>query len=558
MALSYAIGPNPKWYFVDNTGRPLAGGKFYTYRSLDKSVKKFVYTDPSNNFPWPDPVILDANGTAGPFFFEIDSTDPNETYFILVTDANGVEMWSVDHYLPSGGSGGGGTTAVDLDNLVKNNIFYRHMDTTTGVPTFSIVAPSNNSCLTENGSLTANAAPNICFFKNNATATDSISFPLFPLGLEPITGDSSPVDYFNYTCSVAGAGETDKYLQFPICPKVQNLSGSAVTGSFWAKSSTSSQVILQWFQFFGDGAGASAPIIQQINVPFSLTPTWTKYNFIDAVPSVSGKSLGGPPFGGPLHNTNEGPNDALFLRVSFPLSPLTCNVDLTKVSMYLGTALPNLDFVSYDEIDAIISSPKTGDVRMSMNSFSPYGWVLCNDGVIANGNNAIALPAGVPSARNNEDTYSLYRLIWAATSANPAYAPIYDSAGAVSVRGASAIADFSASKQLSLTKALGRALSSAGQASNVTAGVVTPFGTAWGLGQNNIGEQTHALTIAEMPAHTHPPLAPNIGYTGDGSGGGLFNGGGNRGDVLTTGSAGSSVPHSLMQPTSFWNVFLKL
>lgn len=465
MALSYAIGPNAKWFFVQNNGKPLSGGLFYTYRSLDKSQKKPVYTDPSNNFPWPNPITIDANGTTGPLFFEIDSLAPTESYFILVTDANGNEMWSVDDYLPSGSGGGGGTSGLDLENLITNNVFYRHVDTTVSVPAFLTVAPSNNTGLVNNGATAgdvANPSPDIVFLKNNTSATDTISFPLFTLGSQPIIADTAPVDYFNYTCSVAGAGETIKCLQFPITAKVQNLSNKTVSGTFWARANGGlpQQIILQWFQYYGDGAGASVALIQQINVPYNLTNGWVKYNFQDIVPDVTPKNLGGPPFGGALHNQPEGPNDALFLRVVFPLNA-TCNIDFTKLTMYVGTVLSDVDFHSYDEIDSIISLPRTGDVRISLNSFVPFGWVPCNDGVLSNGNNAIVLPASVPRARNNEDTYPLFHLIWNLTSGNPSFAPIYDLTGAVSVRAGSAIADFEASKQLSLTKALGRVLAGA-------------------------------------------------------------------------------------------------
>lgn len=472
MATSWLLGPNPKWFFVQNNGKPLSGGLFYTYRSLDKSQKKSVYTDPSANFPWPNPITIDANGTTGPLFFEVDDAAPLETYFILVTDANGNEMWSVDDYLPTGGGGGGGTSGLDLENLITNNVFYRHVDTTVSVPTFLTVAPSNNTGLVNNGSTAAdipNPAPDIVFLKNNASATDTISFPLFTLGLQPITADTAPVDYFNYTCSAPGAGETTKCLQFPITAKVQNLTNKTVTGTFWARANGGlpQSIILEWFQYFGDGGGASAHLIQQINVPFSLTNSWVKYNFQDIVPDVSGQTLGGPPFGGALHNQNEGPNDSLFFRVVFPLNATT-NIDFTKPTMYLGTVLSDIDFHSYDEIDSIISLPRTGDVRTSLNVFTPFGWVPCNDGVLSNGNNAIVLPTNIRSARNNEDTYPLYHLIWNVTAGNPTFAPIYDSAGAASVRGASAIADFEASKQLTLTRMLGRVLAGADPITNAS------------------------------------------------------------------------------------------
>lgn len=452
MALSYVLGPNPKWYFVNNNGKPLAGGKFNTYSSLNNSLRKSVFSTPSADFPLPNPATIDANGTLGPFWFEFDSLNPDDGYLIIVTDANGQIIWTADDYFASGGGGGGSTTIIEIDNLINNNIMWRHTGTITPVPTFSIIAPSNHANLVGNGTINT-ASPDIIFVKNNQTGTDTISFQNFTLGDEPITNDTAPVDYFNYTCSVAGT-ETTKYLQFPITAKVQNLSNQDVIGSFWARHNGGSgnQLTLEWFQFFGDGAGASSPVIQQINVPFTLTSSWVKYNFSDTIPDVSGKNLGAP--------NSSGPNDALFLRISYPLG-VTTNIDFTKPTMYLGTALPDLEFINYDNIDSVVALPRTGDVKISLNSFAPYGWVGCNDGVLANGDGSIVAPTAVPTARSNIDTYPLYYMIWNLTSGYSSFAPIYDSAGAASTRGADAITDFAAGKQLQLTRMLGRVLAGA-------------------------------------------------------------------------------------------------
>lgn len=556
MAITYALGPNPKWYFTDAFGKPLAGGKFFTYRSLNKAQFKFVFTDPNGNFPWPDPVIIDANGTAGPFWFQIDSTNPSEQYFIVVQDANGVEQWTQDNYLPnSGGGGGGGTTIISLENIITNNVYYRHNDVTSPVPVIYTVAPSNFTGLVGSSAVSVapdNPGPDILFVKNNISATDAITYPTFILGSDPIVGDVAPVQYFNYTCTIAGTSETVKCLQFPITNKVQNLQNTTMSGTFWARSNggTSNQITLQWFQFFGDGAGASVPVKQIINVPFTLTSSWVLYNFNDTVPDVTGKTLGGCG------------NDGLFLQVVFPLDA-TCNIDFVKLTLYEGTVLPDFTYTSFDFTDSVISLPRTGDILASLNG-TRFGWVLCNDGVIARDqgppNPVLTPPAGIPQARYNLDTYPLYNMIWTVTSANPDFAPIYDNTGAVTTRGASAIADFTASKQLSLTKQLGRALSSSGQPQNITAGVPTLFGTNWPVGQTNIGEQTHQLTIAEMPAHNHPGSTVSLGV-------GTFSGGGGQAytpvgatpqPIVTVATQGGDGAHNTMQPTSFYNIFLKL
>ncbi|GGG51771.1 hypothetical protein GCM10010964_43690 [Caldovatus sediminis] len=119
-----------------------------------------------------------------------------------------------------------------------------------------------------------------------------------------------------------------------------------------------------------------------------------------------------------------------------------------------------------------------GDVRTTYRSTAAAGWVLMNDGSIG------AAGSGA-TTRANADTWRLYELLW--NTVADTWAPV--SGG----RGASALADFNAGKTLTLPRALGRALAVAGAGSGLTSRA---------LGQW-LGAETHALSIAEMPAHNH-------------------------------------------------------
>jgi microcystin-dependent protein len=82
--------------------------------------------------------------------------------------------------------------------------------------------------------------------------------------------------------------------------------------------------------------------------------------------------------------------------------------------------------------------------------------------------------------------------------------------------------------------------------------------TARTLGQS-IGEENHALTLAENASHTHSYNAPNS-TTGDANRN-VFLGttftASNSPTGLTTGSSGSGTPHNVMQPTLFMgNLFI--
>jgi hypothetical protein len=117
---------------------------------------------------------------------------------------------------------------------------------------------------------------------------------------------------------------------------------------------------------------------------------------------------------------------------------------------------------------------------------------------------------------------------------------------------ANAITDFLAGKTLTLPRSLGRALAGAGTGAGLTARVLGEY----------VGSEV--ITIAGMPAHNHPGSTIQVGGGGGGTiptatnltalstnpvtvaaqGGGTLN---------TQGAADGN-----MEPTSFFNVFIKL
>ena len=67
------------------------------------------------------------------------------------------------------------------------------------------------------------------------------------------------------------------------------------------------------------------------------------------------------------------------------------------------------------------------------------------------------------------------------------------------------------------------------------------------------GSQTHTLTEAQMPSHSHLWYGYNIGIGGVGGGASVWMGGGGTG----TSAAGSSQAHPNVQPTIVKNVIIK-
>lgn len=171
----------------------------------------------------------------------------------------------------------------------------------------------------------------------------------------------------------------------------------------------------------------------------------------------------------------------------------------------------------------------TGDAKITLKTSPDSGWVMMNDGTIGDATSGA-------TTRANADCASLFILLW--TNIPDAWCPV--STG----RGANGAADFSGHKTLKLPRQLGRVLAGAGAGAGLTSRVLGSF----------IGEETHTQTIAEMPSHTHA-----LGYlaTYDVTGGGNAVFGGAAADTAT-GATGGGAAFNVMQPTSFWNVMIKL
>ena len=490
MALTYLLAPMPKWYIADLTGKPLGGGSMYTFSSENPTVQKFVYQDPAGNFPWPDPVLFDENGSQGPLYWQVDSSDPQNTYYVEVYDAQGVLQWTIDNFVPPGTGGGGSVTeVVSVNNLLVNNVMYRNVGASASPSnvTFLKLALGAHDGLSNNVANSAGlyTGPDICFVKNNTNASDQLQFlPFTPLGINALNSDETPYEYLNYSCTNMPSGEIVKCVQFPVTRRVQNLSNLAVMITIWARcNSGNNSLKLYWLQFFGDGSGASTavnPLIFNIN---TLTTNWQQFVISATVPSVTGKTLGAMGACG---------NDALFLQMGYPLGQVT-NIDFTKPCLYLGIAAPTTQYTPYDQINAVMSSPRTGYIESTFHNIAPWGYLLMDDGTIGSAASGATSNGGRGAS---VDSFALYCLIWNNVS-NPtsnAYAPVTGGLGT------SAVADFTANKPMQLPLALGRVLAGSGTGAGLS---------AWALGLSN-GAETVTLTTAQIPAHTHPEPGANF------------------------------------------------
>ena len=515
-------------YFVDkDTGLPLSGGMIYLYQDNARTTFKNWYQQvgtPGNYsfIPLPNPCPLTSVGTISdgngndviPFYYPYDENNPNnaQAYFIQVFSTNSQGNIAALQFSRQGFpftatvSPPAFPAVPTLQNLITNNVFWRNIGSVTinntpGTNTTPVVVcPSQHDgytsgvVATTQGSITW--SPDITYNKTiTSTGSDTISFTQFTANdvlSNSIIGTTTPEYYMTISSNGAGSGEAIKYLMFPVSLHLKTLSLIPYTFNFWAinnNASPNASITLSWLQFTGTGA-LTPPLITPIT---TVTPgsAWT--------PLTSGFQVTPDSQAAPFDQASlgVGGDDALYLLMQFPLN-VPFNMSIAKPSMYLSSVTPTNDFTNYDQVNTIISSPRTGDVRTSLNAFAPWGWVPSNDGFI--GYTGCTFPAtpGKVLTRANADTWPLYNLIW--NSVLDHWAPV--STG----RGSNAYADFIGLKGLTLTRNLGRVL--AGDNSATLA--IQAFTTNYGASHNNL-TLTGVSNSLQFPTGTPIQLTLGVG-----------------------------------------------
>ncbi|HUD64664.1 MAG TPA: hypothetical protein VMQ17_08805 [Candidatus Sulfotelmatobacter sp.] len=92
-----SITSSPYQQFLDNSGKPLAGGKVYTYNAGTTTLAN-SYTDSSGTTLNTDPIILDAAGVpANPSGVEVGIWLANQSYKFCIQNSLGVQLRCIDN-----------------------------------------------------------------------------------------------------------------------------------------------------------------------------------------------------------------------------------------------------------------------------------------------------------------------------------------------------------------------------------------------------------------------------------------------------------------------------
>ena len=474
-------------FIIGKDALPLAAGIITMYRDSDQTTLKNWYyqTGVSGAYQYnalPNPMVLSAAGTMQdvngndiiPFYYPWSESDSTvaEPYFVTVYNSQGQLQFTRSNF-PFEPAGVTPVVASipTFENYVINGRFWRNIGSTnesgtgtlpnswttqysnSGTVYYQTLAPDNHDGF---------SMPDFNYVKNvNGSANETITFNTFTASQTlQIVNDIQPEFYINHDCISDSSGASLKAYQFPISLHLATLADQPFTFTMQiqALSLTPNSVIeIYLYAFCGTGASSPVPYLMG-SIPLTTAGSgtaWTKATVTNTFPTNLGLILSATG------------DDAFYLQINMPNgATAACNINFCLPSLYLSAAtdVPTNSFSTYDQIDTIVSDPRTGDVRTSVNSFYPFGWVPMNNGLIA-----LTNPSNNQQyARANVDTWPLFNLLWSigktydsGSTSNPLFQMYTNTAGTLALAdyGISAYSDFalaSPAKALQLPVSMGQ------------------------------------------------------------------------------------------------------
>lgn len=302
--------------------------------------------------------------------------------------------------------------------------------------------------------------------------------------------------------------------------------------------------------FVPSGGGGCPPFGQDFNGILKQITQWSQW-----------QSAGGPVFYDAAFSTAIGgyPNGA---RLASAVTPGTVWFNTTDNN----STNPDAGGAGWIQDPGQI---QIGTPQQSLMTTIPTGYVSANGLTIGNA-------ASNGTNRANADTQFLFAFVW--NNCTNAICPIFTSGGGGTSRGATAAADFAANKAISVHNMNGGGVIGADSQNGTTTtqlvNVPVTSGSRTAPG-SVLGENLHALTVAELAQHNHTDAGHSHGlssgniyretsFFGVNTGGG-FNTIVTDGTIvtITTGNAniqntGSNTPHNTVSRSTvvYWNLKL--
>jgi hypothetical protein len=484
----------PHIQFIDGNGEPLVGGKVYTYET-DMSTPRPSYVDYNESAQNTNPVILDASGRASIWIAG--------AYGIKVTDANDVLIYSANNVISYDTYDFSGLTATIADlNATDTSAIYTAADYTVQISDRGKTILVN--CVTGARTITLPAITSVPNgYKIGVKKIDfGVNFVNIVGGQIDAWGNSGLFDYGDFVEVLNDGGQW-------------RIIASLTRGSFFTTATSQTVDMLQhgrtwWLDLTSNSIAITLPEISALGDGFTIG-------------FKTGYSFGVPP----------AYNNAIITCASDD------NIDGNPSLLMVGnfeeyTLKANMTEGTWSIVSSHLNnSVAVGDVKYSYNGPQP-GWLT------------LGLVQNITIGKTSSAAY------WAWDAFRNLFLALYNCANSAANfivtlpggggRTGNGLNDWNALATMKLQNLGGYTLGAAGS---------SPAMTARALGEQ-VGEETHQLTVYEMPSHNHPtnPSAftpGNIGtYTGD--------------DLVSDGATsytGGNSWHNNMQPTTFLYLMMK-
>lgn len=355
--ITYNLAPIPLWCLRDNLGEPLENGYMKAYRDTVRSQFKAVYSNAAGTSVYLQPIVFNAAGFQGPFYWASD-----ENYYLEIYDFNNNLIRTIPAYnAPQDGGNTPVTNNIDFTNYIIDPQFtYPIKYLFDPLAVFEYIGISSWQ-----------------FSKSNTTATDRILIQNFTPGTS--TPPNNPLSYFTYECTVSGSGETYKDLEY-VFDKVASFQNREMTIAFWAQCGTVANTVeVLFIQNFGTGGSSSAEVVTSVTT-FNLTGAWAQYSISAIPPTITGKTLG----------TNS--DDYLKVIFRFPLDAVT-TIDMTNFQINDGNQLLSFNYLppinseplqyrlnrtAFEANSALVSLGSVFNVLPLTPTVDAYGWISGN------------------------------------------------------------------------------------------------------------------------------------------------------------------------------------
>jgi hypothetical protein len=136
------LSPTPVQKFFDNNGFPLFNGQLFTY-AAGTTTPQATYVDSTQTTQNTNPIILNARGECNLWL------DPTKSYKLVLQDAFGNTIWTVDNYANPGNAPSAVVDSGTLNNVVltvpllgtpqaNSVVFFKAANTNTGPVTMTV------------------------------------------------------------------------------------------------------------------------------------------------------------------------------------------------------------------------------------------------------------------------------------------------------------------------------------------------------------------------------------------------------------------------------------